>query len=44
MNKFWIAAASTILATFAAPMAQAQAAQPVDRPYKEAGRDAISNI
>ena len=28
--KFWIAAVSTVLATFAAPIAQAQAAQPVE--------------
>lgn len=30
MNKFWIAAASTVLTTFAAPIAQAQAAQPIE--------------
>lgn len=30
MNKFWIAAAASLLATFAAPVAQAQAAQPIE--------------
>ena len=30
MHKFWIAATSAVLATFAAPVAQAQAAQPIE--------------